>query len=442
MHRHRECQAIPILLIALVVGGINVAAQEPKPTEVHEHVAVTAEALTPTRETTGTSWLPAASPMYGLHQPWRGWDLRVNGAAFLEFIIEPGDRHRTGGADTDQVAGLNWGMFTARRPVGEARFGVRAMLSAEPATVRACGALSFLATGDACDGDTIHDRQQAHDLVMELAADYDRPLAGQWRWQIYGGLAGAPAFGPPAYAHRPSAIANPLRPISHHWLDSTSTAFGVVTLGAFNQRWKYEASAFNGRDGDESRVDMDFGAFDSFSARVSVLPTNDLALQLSAASVKEPSSIFPPTQAATKVSASALFQRRLGSGAEWSTTLAFGFNRGEEFVNGVPFEISSNAAVLESSLTMKGHTVFGRAERVAMPAHHLHAHEFFESVFPVGKVQAGYTRSLGNLKGLVPGVGASVALSLLPEAYAPRYSGAVAPSFHIFVNLLPARHVM
>jgi hypothetical protein len=62
------------------------------------------------------------------------------------------------------------------------------MFSAEPWTVTRCGSISFLATGEMWEGDTIHDRQQAQDLFVELAADYDRPLRGEWRWQVYAGL--------------------------------------------------------------------------------------------------------------------------------------------------------------------------------------------------------------------------------------------------------------
>lgn len=435
-------RAVWFLVSLGLVGRIDLAAQEVKPSDVHEHVSVTAEALTPTRETSGTSWIPVASPMYGLHQPWRGWDLRANGAAFVDFILEPGERHRTGGPDTKQVAVLNWGMVMARRPAGKGRFGLRGMLSAEPATSPGCGALSFLATGEACEGDTIHDRQQAHDLFMELAADYDRPLVAGWRWQIYGGLAGDPAFGPPAYAHRPSSVANPLQPISHHWLESTNTAFGVITLGVFNQRWKYEASVFNGRDSDERRADLDFGALDSFAARISVLPTEHLAVQLSAASVHLVDFVFPTKEPATKVSASAILQHSIAAEGQWATTIAVGFNKGPEIVNGLPFEISSSAALLESAVTLGKHTFLGRVERVAMPAHHLHAHEYFESVFAVGKVQVGYEQRFANLKGLMPSVGASLALSLLPSQFAPRYSGSVARSFHVFLGILPTRHQM
>ena len=76
------------------------------------------------------------------------------------------------------------------------------------------------------------------------------------------------ALRPPGYPHRPSAVLNPLAPITHHWLDSTHVVFGVVTLGVHNQRWKVEASVFNGREPDESRVDLDVARFDSVAGRV------------------------------------------------------------------------------------------------------------------------------------------------------------------------------
>lgn len=157
-------------------------AQQPQatpPPDVHEHVSVTAQLLTPTRETSGTAWLPQATPMYGVHRPWRGWDLRLNGVVFLQATYEPGDRHRTGGASTRQGGSINWGMFMARRNLGGGRVGVRTMFSAEPWTVPGCGSLNYLATGEVCDGDTIHDRQQPHDLFMELAVDYAASCTGR-----------------------------------------------------------------------------------------------------------------------------------------------------------------------------------------------------------------------------------------------------------------------
>lgn len=437
-----------LLVVTCVACSTTVLAQEPqvtKPSEIHEHVAVTAPVLTPTRETSGTAWIPAATPMYGVHKPWRGWDLRLNGAVFVQAIFEPRDRHRTGGFGTRQAASLNWDMFSARRNLSGGRFGIRTMLSAEPWTVRGCGSLNFLATGDVCDGDTIHDRQQPHDLFMELAVDYERPLRGEWRWQVYAGLAGEPAVGPPGYPHRPSALANPIGPITHHWLDSTHVAFGVVTLGVNNRRWKAEASTFNGRAPDESRVDLDLGGFDSVAARVSFLPTDRLALQVSAARMRDARTdfIFEAQDPVTRVTASAMYNRPLGANGIWATTLAGGSNHAREIVAGGVLDATTVGALVESSVTLSGrHTLFGRGEVGGMPAHHLHAHEYSTSVFTVGKAQLGYVRHFKTRRGVVPGIGGTIALSFLPASLAPRYSGRTAPSFGAFFSLQAGRHEM
>ena len=77
--------------------------------------------------------------------------------------------------------------------------------------------------------------------------------------------------------------------MTHHWLDSTHVTFGVITVGVHDQRWKVEFSAFNGREPDESRVDLDLGSFDSIAGRLSFLPTERLSLQVSAARLREAS---------------------------------------------------------------------------------------------------------------------------------------------------------
>ena len=99
--------------------------------------------------------------------------------------------------------------------------------------------------------------------------------------------------------------------------------------------------------------------------------------------------------------------------------------------------------MLESSVTLSGrHTVFARGEIAGMPAHHLHLFEYSTSVFAVGKVQVGYVRHLRTTKGVVPGIGGSVAVSLLPTRIQPRYSARPASSFGVFFSLQAARHQM
>ena len=431
----------------LTLPAIGSAQQsQPTPsTDVHEHVAVTAPLLTPTREASGTAWLPSVTPMYGVHRPWRGWDVRVNGVAFVQALYEPRDRHRTGGAGTRQAASINWVMAAARRNLAGGRFGIRTMFSAEPWTVPGCGALNFLATGEVCEGDTVHDRQQPHDLFMELAVDYERALVGTWRWMMYAGIAGEPALGPPGYPHRASAMVNPIRPVTHHWLDATHVAFGVITVSVHNQRWKVEASTFNGREPDERRVDLDLGGFDSVAGRLSFLPTERLVLQVSAARLRDAGTDFPfPSQdPATRGTASAVYHVPLGASGIWATTLAYGANHARERVSGDVLDAVSHGALLESSVTISGrHTLFARGEVGGMPAHHLHALEYATSVFAVGKVQVGYVRHLSARRGLVPEIGGLAAVSFLPPELTPRYSGRTARSFGVFFSLQAARHQM
>jgi hypothetical protein len=404
-----------------------------------------AGSLFASREASGTAWLPDATPMYGSHLQIGAWELMLHGNVFAQLLYEPGYRHRTGGFSKTQVSSVNWGMLMARRALGTGRVGLRAMASVEPWTVSSCGFLNFLATGESCEGDTIHDRQHPHDLFMELAAEYDRPLRGTLRWQIYGGLAGEPALGPVGFPHRLTAMPNPVAPIGHHWLDSSHITFGLITAGVYGAAWKAEMSIFNGREPDEGRFDIDLAPLDSFSGRLSWLPTNQLAFQVSAAHLNEAELDFEsaPRTDLNRVTASATYHRPLDAGGMLATTLAYGINSGREFLPTGPVDAMTQALTLEGSLTLRGrHTWFARGEVVEKPAHDLHAHEFGASVFTVGKLQIGYVRSLADRKGFIPGIGVTGSLSLVPPALAPRYGTGTAPGFGVFLSVRPSQHTM
>ena len=297
-------------------------------------------------------------------------------------------------------------MGMARRPVGEGRLGLRAMVSLEPWTIAGCGYPDLLATGEVCDGDTIHDRQHPHDLFMEVAVEYDRPLKGSLRWQVYAGPAGEPALGPPAFPHRLSAFVNPIAPISHHWLDATHITFGVVTAGVYGRRWKAEGSAFNGREPDESRTGFNLAALDSVAGRLSLLPSDGIALQVSAGHLREAEAGVggQPRADVNRTTVSATYHRLFGRDAVWATTVAYGVNSKSTTIPQGLIHQTTHAVLAETSATADGrHTWFGRLEVVGKPAHDLHAHEFITRVFTVGKLQVGYVRHLKPWHGLTPG---------------------------------------
>ncbi len=368
------------------------------------------------------------------------WELMWHGNAFLQFINESAPEHR----GAHQTGSLNWVMGMARRRVGAGRVGVRAMLSLEPWTIRGCGYPDLLATGESCDGDTIHDLQHPHDLFMELALEYEHPIGGGVRWFAYGGPAGEPALGPVAFPHRLSAMANPIAPIGHHWLDATHITFGVITTGIRGWRrggpsgppgWSVEASAFNGREPDENRTDLDPAALDSYSARISVAPTATTVFQVSAGRLNEAERHGSlPATSQTRVTASATYHRTLKSSTLWASTVAWGMN--DEPID------TTHALLVESMLSLRDcHVGFLRGEIVGKPAHDLHVHESTE-VFTVGKIQLGYAYYLRPARGVQMGMGGSLAGSLVPAALAPRYGGRVAPGIAVFLTLRPAAHAM
>lgn len=391
----------------------------------------------PARESSGTSWIPDASHMNGVDIRAGAWNLMLHGQANLQWLAESGSPHygSHGGGS------INWFMADAERPVGAGRFILRSMLSAEAWTLPRCGYPDLLATGELCDGDSIHDRQHPHDVFMELSAAYDRPTAGSTRLRIYGGPSGEPALGPPAYLHRPSSGGNPIAPIAHHWLDSTHISFGVLTGAVYGDRWKADASVFNGREPDERRTNIDLDRLDSFSGRLSMNPTPRIALQVSAGHLHDAEAGLgtQPRRDVNRITASAIVLRTAGTAGTWATTLAYGLRWGLSNVAADVIEQTTHAGLLETSYSSsRASTWFGRFELVGKPAHDLHADEFSPAVFTVAKLQAGYVRYLSTALGVRTGLGGTFSLSLLPPLLAPRYEGRVAPGGGVFVSIEPA----
>jgi YHS domain-containing protein len=384
------------------------------------------------REGSGTSWLPDSSPMYMVHRQNGPWMLMAHENAFLQYLRESGDRgaHQTGS--------INWLMGMAERTAGRGRVVLRGMVSVEPWTIRGCGYPDLLASGESCDGEKIHDRQHPHDLFMEISAKYDAPLAGSTRWQLYGGPAAEPALGPVAYPHRISAMPNPIAPVTHHWFDSTHISFGVITGGVYGRRWKFETSAFNGREPDENRKDFDFGTLDSVSGRVWFLPTSNVALQFSAGHLKEVEAGegIDPRDDVKRTTGSATYNRVFG-GRIWATTVGWGRNSERER--------ATHAVLAESVVTRADRdTWYGRLEIGNKTAHDLDVPSPLACIacidsrtFTVTKLQGGYTRYLTS-DAFRLGVGAVVSTGFVPESLRAVYGGTANTGIGVYLTLRPA----
>jgi YHS domain-containing protein len=404
--------------LGIIVWGGSVAAQSTDERAAHDMTSMA-------REGSGTSWLPDASPMYMLHVQKGPWMLVGHENAFVQYLHDSGDR------GDGQAGSINWFMGMADRTIGRGHLGLRGMVSLEPWTIRGCGYPDLLASGERCRGETIHDRQHPHDLAMELAAEYDAPIRGDLRWQVYGGPSAEPSLGPVAYPHRISAMPNPLAPITHHWLDSTHVSFGVVTGAVYGKRWKAESSAFNGREPDEQRKDFNLDALDSVSGRVWFLPTANVALQVSGGHVKEAEAGEGggPRVDVNRVAASATFHRSSGNHVSAST---FAWGRNAEAGHG------THALLLETNVTFDDrNTWFGRLEVMQKTPHDLDVPGTRET-FTLSKIQGGYTRYITAAPGWKAGLGTVVSASIVPGDLSSAYGGRVNPGIGVFLTLRPA----
>src|SRR5678815_5714087 len=151
-------------IVLVLLGGARVAAQEAHDAQHAGHEQMGDPGIPATRNGSGTSWLPDETPMYALHAQGKGWMFMGHGTAFLQYLHESGDR------GSEQTGSINWLMGMAQRSAGEGQVTLRGMVSFEPWTIGGCGYPNLLATGEVCEGETIHDRQHPHDLFMELAA--------------------------------------------------------------------------------------------------------------------------------------------------------------------------------------------------------------------------------------------------------------------------------
>ncbi len=258
---------------------------------------------TATRDASGTSWQPDAASHSGVHAMAGEWMLM--GHALLNGVYSWQDGPR--GDEKAFLGGMVMGMARRSYMNGDT-LSFRAMLSPDPLMGKSrLSACCWKAARRRMASTPLVDRQHPHDLFMELSASYAKHLTDQDSVFVYGGLPGEPAFGPPAFMHRPAAIDSPAAPITHHWLDSTHITFGVVTAGWVHGPVKVEASQFHGREPDQHRYDIETGDLDSTAVRVSWNPGPNWSLQASWADQKSPEQLEPDVNEKALVGERALY---------------------------------------------------------------------------------------------------------------------------------------
>ena len=354
----------------------------------------------PPMEASGTSLNPAASPMNMIHLHAGGWEFMFHGVAFVAEIQQTGPR------GADKLTSMNWFMGEATHPLAGGTFSVRSMLSLDPATITGERYPELFQTGETAYGKPIVDGQHPHDLFMELALEYRRPLSDKWRMWLYAAPVGDPALGPVAYPHRVSAAELPQATLGHHLEDSTHISDDVVTAGVGRGIFGLEASGFHGAEPGENRWIVQQGAMDSYSARFTVTPNARWSGQFSAGRLTRPEALEPGDQVRTE--ASVTYVRPYGQG-DWATSAIWGR------VHKTDNRANLNGYDLESVARFRGvNYVTGRFELVDKDELFAAGNPLYGESFRVGAYTAGYTRDFDWVRKIATGLGANFTAYSMP----------------------------
>jgi hypothetical protein len=382
-----------------------------------------------THDTSGTSAQPNSTPAPMLMKKKGAWTLMFHANV---FILDEQQSSVRGG---DKFFSTNWFMGMAQRKAGPGQFTVRAMLTLEPATITDERYPLLFQQGETAYGLPIADGQHPHNFVMEIAALYDLKLGDKGLLSFYAAPAGDPAIGPTAYPHRMSASEDPVAALGHHQEDSTHIAADVVTVGATYGIVRIEASGFHGREPGENRWEIEQGAMDSWSTRLTVQPGKNWSGQYSYARITSPEVLYP-AENQERMTASVMYNRPLHEG-NWASTALWGRTRsipGDEIFNSylfeslVRFRTRNYAWTRIESAERSNELILGENP---LPA------DFVEK--PIGHVQAytvGYDHDFDLLPDLASALGAQFTTYGVPNILQPIY-GAHPFGVAVFVRLRP-----
>lgn len=375
------------------------------------------------RQASGTGINPVSAETPMLMTEAGSWNLMFHSSIFVSDIQQKGPR------GADKFLSTNWFMGMAERPVGSGSVMVRSMISLDPLTVTKRRYPELFQTGELAFGKPIIDAQHPHDLLMEFAVQYARQLSERSMFNLYFAPVGDPALGPVAFPHRISAEALPQATLGHHLQDSTHIANEVLTAGIEHGMFRLETSGFHGREPNENRWNIDYGAIDSWSTRFVVSPGHNWNGQVSVGRLHEPEPLEDGD--IVRSTASVSYNRPLLDGL-WTTSLIWGRNHQTETKQNLNSYLAESLVRFSSA-----NYVSGRIELVDKNELFIEDHGSDHSkIYRVAAYTLGYTRGLRSVKGLQAALGTSLSLYTLPREL-HKFYGEKPASLTIFFRFRP-----
>jgi len=395
-----EVRLSVVAVVILLLGRTALHGQEPVPQDHTNH--------TP----------PAGGPS--------PWAFMYDGVIFGTFSDQGGPR---GG---NEFISTDWFMGMASRQAGPGRLTLTGMASLERATTGPRGYLELFQVGETYRFIPLVDRQHPHDLLMQASAAWRIPLTDRTAITLAGAPVGEAALGPGAFMHRRSAAENSAAPLSHHTLDSTHIAMGVIAVSVDRAPWTVESSVFQSGEPDDNRWDLvDFGALDSWSARVWYKPSEAWEFQASHGFLENPERLEFAHVRRTTASAAWL---KTGPDGFTAATVAVGRNDKE-------FHGTFHAALTEVTRRQGRLSIYGRLESLQVETPILQTRGLFHSHLAVESdvVTAGTVGGVVDVprwRRFEIGLGADVTSYVVPDALRVTH-GNRPVSFRLFLRVRP-----
>lgn len=366
----------------------------------------------------GTSWMPGATPEYMSMYHFENSHLMLHGNIFARYTYTDGPR------GDKEFSTPNWimGMYTYELGEND-ELRARAMISLDRLTEGYYGYPLLLQTGEG-----LIDRQHPHDLFAELSIAYQHRFNDDLSVNLYAGLPGEPSIGPPVFMHRASAFSNPDAPLGHHLQDATHITFGVVTLGIAFDNLKVEGSIFNGSEPDGERYGIESPKLNSYSGRISFNPTDELALQASAARLENPEH---NGNDASRYTTSAIYTTHHSDDKWLAAALVLALNDEEN-------HDALSSVLLETNYNIDGSNIYGRYEFVQRLREDLgiESEDFDHAVEPVHAFTLGYSYPVASFIGLDLSVGVQATYNFLTDGL-KKYYGNSPYGAQIYISLHP-----
>ena len=203
----------------------------------------------------------------------------------------------------------------------------------------------------------------------------------------------------------------------------------MVTASAIAGRWVFEGSAFNAREPDEERWDLDLARLDSAAGRIWFRPTGEWDIQASVGRLRDPEALEPGDATRTTVSTSWF---RPGMDGFQALTIGYGVNAAHG--------VRRHGVFGEFTGELGDNSLAGRVELQQVETSALlgddegHEHAGAPGRARVAALTLGGARRLARWRGFEAAAGANVTFYRVPEILTDTH-GRRPVSFLVFFRL-------